>query len=364
MHALLALEDGRIFRGRSLGDPEERGGEVVFCTAMAGYQEILTDPSYHGQIVVFTAAQIGNHGIHDHLSESRRPWAVGLLARDLAETPSHPGSRESLREYARRNRLFVLADVDTRDLTLHLRDHGSLRGICTTRVEDPEEAVQRARALDPISQQNLVAEATRDGVETLGDAGAPVRIVLLDYGAKESIARRLVKLGCAVTILPAGAAAEEIDRQRPGGVVLSNGPGDPAAAPELLPAVRHCIERYPTLAICLGHQLAGLALGARTRKLPFGHHGANHPVEEIATGRVYVTAQNHNYAIDEATLPPGTELTHRNLNDGTVEGFRHADLPLCCVQFHPEASPGPREAAAIFEEFVSSISREAAPGAA
>ncbi|MBD3162630.1 MAG: glutamine-hydrolyzing carbamoyl-phosphate synthase small subunit [Candidatus Eisenbacteria bacterium] len=364
MHALLALEDGRIFRGRSFGDPEERGGEVVFCTAMTGYQEVLTDPSYHGQIVVFTAAQIGNYGIRDLHDESHRPWAVGLLVRDLAEVPSHPRSQAGLRDYARRHGLFGITDVDTRDLTLHLRDRGALRGICTTRIEDPDEAVQRARALPPISERNLVADVTRDGAETRGDPDAPIRIVLLDYGAKESIARRLVALAGSVTILPADATPARIDEVRPHGVVLSNGPGDPAAVPELIPAVRHCIERYPTLAICLGHQLAGLALGARTRKLAFGHHGANHPVEEVATGRVYVTAQNHNYAIDEATLPPGTALTHRNLNDGTVEGFRHADLRLRSVQFHPEASPGPHEAAALFEEFVSEIAAGGAIGAA
>ncbi len=366
MQALLALEDGRIFHGRSFGDHAEVGAEVVFCTAMSGYQEILTDPSYHGQLVVFTAPHLGNYGIHEGHEESARPWAAGLVVRDLCEVPSHPESVESLHRYVRRHGLCGLTEVDTRALTLHLRQQGALRGFVTSRVEDPEEAVDRARQVPAMSEQNLVGEVTvpearvRPGTD---DGSAPARIVVLDYGVKRSILDQLAREGCTLSVLPAHADREAIDAFGPDGIVLSNGPGDPESLTALLGTVRHCIDRYPTLAICLGHQLAGLALGGRIRKLPFGHHGANHPVKDLRTNRVAVTAQNHNYALDGELLPSGVELTHVNLNDGTVEGFVHRERRLWSYQFHPEGAPGPHDSRDIFHEFVSSLGRGGSVGA-
>ena len=363
MQALLALEDGCIFNGRSFGDPEEVGAEVVFCTAMSGYQEILSDPSYCGQLVVFTAPHIGNYGIHRGLDESRRPWASGAILRDLSLFPSHPDAVEGLREYMRRQGLRGMTEVDTRALTLHLRERGVMRGFFTTHREDPEEAVAMARQVPPMSRRSLVAEVTSSAPQSRGvsaDGPAP-SVVILDYGLKEAIVRELRERGCQITVLPADAEPSLVDAQRPDGVVLSNGPGDPETLRPLLGTVRHCIDRYPTLAVCLGHQLAGLALGARIQKLRYGHHGANHPVKDLRTGLVRITAQNHNYAVAADRLPAAVELTHVNLNDGTVEGFLHQDLRLWSFQFHPEGAPGPHDAKSIFSDFVVSINRYASP---
>lgn len=366
MQGLLALEDGRIFHGRSFGDPADAGGEVVFSTAMTGYQEVLTDPSYHGQFVVFTSAHIGNYGIHDGHEESSRPWVAGVIVRDLCELPSHPDSIEDMRHYARRHHLCGLADVDTRALTLHLRTRGVLRGWFTTRIEDPEEAIARAQAVPPMADRDVVSEVTtgriheRDGKPASGSGdGSPggdrPLVAVLDFGVKESILHQLDRHGCRVIVAPAGTSPADIDALSPDGIVLSNGPGDPEALAPLLGAVRHVIDRYPTLAICLGHQVAGLALGARTVKLPFGHHGSNHPVQDLRSGIVCVTAQNHNYAVDAGSLPSRAEITHVNLNDGTVEGFVDRTLRLWSYQFHPEGAPGPHDSYEVFREFVGAI---------
>jgi carbamoyl-phosphate synthase small subunit len=364
MPAVLALEDGRLFYGRSFGDPNEAGGEVVFCTAMSGYQEILSDPSYHGQIVVFTSPHIGNYGIHEGDQESTWPWAIGLVCRDLCENPVHPGSVETLRQYVRRYRLRGITDVDTRALTLHLRASGCMRGFMTTRVEDTDRAVVQARQVPGISERDLVADVTCKQTWTRPERGAESpRIVVLDYGVKRSILEDLRRCGCRVTILPAHTPPEGVDALRPDGVVLTNGPGDPRALTPLLPTVRHCLDHYPTLAICLGHQLAALALGGEITKLPFGHHGANHPVQDLRTGRVAVTAQNHNYAVDAARLPKSVETTHVNLNDGTIEGFVDSGRRLWSYQFHPEGAPGPRDSHEIFASFVSAVGSGGVSGA-
>lgn len=357
MQALLALEDGRIFHGRSIGDHSEIGAEVVFCTAMTGYQEVLTDPSYHGQFVVFTSPHIGNYGIHPGHEESDRPWVAGIIVRDLAEIPSHPDSSESLRHFIRRHHLCGMTDVDTRALTLHLRERGVMRGYFTTRIEDPEEAVAMACQVPSMAERDLVADVSASaprGQFEHQDGPAP-RIALLDFGVKASIERELRLRGLSVTSFPAGTEAAAIDALRPDGVVLSNGPGDPEALLPLLGTVRHCIDRYPTLAICLGHQLAGLALGARIVKLRFGHHGSNHPVKDLRTGVVRITAQNHNYAVEGDSLPTDAVITHANLNDGTVEGFVHAGMRLVSYQFHPEGAPGPHEARAAFDDFAAAL---------
>jgi carbamoyl-phosphate synthase small subunit len=355
MQALLALEDGRLFYGTSFGDRAEAGAEVVFCTAMTGYQEVLTDPSYHGQFVVFTAPHIGNYGIHEGHEESLRAWAAGVIVRDLSESPTHPAAVESLRHFVRRHHLCGMTDVDTRALTLHLRDRGVMRGYFTTGLVDPDEAVALARQIPPMASRDLVRDVTVGRIETRDSMPAGPRVAILDFGVKTSIVRELARRGCRVTVMPAGTDAATIDGQRPDGIVLSNGPGDPETLAPLLPTVRHCIDRYPTLAICLGHQLAGLALGGRTHRLPFGHHGANHPVKDVRTGHVAITSQNHNYAVDLSEIPSAVDVTHLNLNDGTVEGFVHRNRRLWSYQFHPEGAPGPHEARSIFTQFTTAL---------
>lgn len=381
MRALLALEDGSVFQGRAVGSTREAGGEVVFNTSMTGYQEILTDPSYFGQIVVFTAPELGNYGIHEGHDESQAPHAVGLIAREVCESPTHPDSQRSLSAWLREHDRFGLADVDTRALTLLLRRKGTLRGWMTTLIAEPGDAVARAREVPPMDQVPAVASVTTRSVyqwhelelaaratpgESLAAPGAPgspwpsgsPRIVVLDCGVKFNILRELARRGCQVTVLPADAEVAWIERLQPDGVVFSNGPGDPAALSTAVPRIQRLLERYPTLAICLGHQLVSLALGCRIVKLPFGHHGGNHPVKDLRTNRVQITAQNHNYAIDPTSVPRELRVTHINLNDGTIEGIRHESLPLWSLQFHPEASPGPHDAVHAFDDFVLAVRGE------
>ncbi len=370
MRALLALEDGTLFDGVAFGSPRPSGGEVVFNTAMSGYQEVLTDPSYHGQIVVFTAPHIGNYGIHREEEESSRTRVAGLIVREACETPAHPDALLSLPALMREQDCFGLTEVDTRALTLHLRSRGCLRGWLTTAIEDPTDAVARARAVPTMDQVAAVpavstreAYAWHDGsalatAERSGDRRERPRIAVLDCGVKFSILRELDQRGAEVIVLPAEASLADLAKLAPDGVVLSNGPGDPSALASWIPRVTRILETYPTLAICLGHQVASLALGCRIVKLPFGHHGGNHPVKEIDSGRVLITSQNHNYAVDPSSLTSDLAITHQNLNDGTVEGVRHRSLPLWSVQFHPEAAPGPHDAVAIFDQFVHAV-REA-----
>lgn len=370
MRGLIALEDGSIFHGRALAAHPGGGGEVVFNTSMTGYQEILTDPSYHAQIVLFTAPHVGNYGIHPHEGESKSIQAAGLVAREVCAVPSHPGSVLTLGEYLRENGRFGLTEVDTRALTLLLRQKGNLRAWLTTDVDNPQEAVRRARAVPEMRQVKAVpavssttsyewpeGELRRNG-ESPDRSRGPL-VAVLDCGVKRNILRELTARGCRVTVLPHDVKPEELERLSPDGLVLSNGPGDPEALLDWLPRIRQLVASHPTLAVCLGHQLAGLLFGARIIRLPFGHHGGNHPVKDLLTGRVLITSQNHNYALDGASLPPEIELTHVNLNDGTVEGFRHRTLPLWSLQFHPEAAPGPHDAAAEFDHFVTSLTKEA-----
>lgn len=365
MLALLALEDGRTFSGRSFGFHAPVGAEVVFCTAMTGYQEVLSDPSYNGQIVVFTSPHVGNYGMHTDHDESARPWATGIIVRDLCETPSHSEANEGLRHFVRRHRMCGMTGVDTRALTLHLRRYGAMRGYFTTNIEDPEGAVAGARAVAPIAERALVDEVSTVRALAWGSGETPnsPHVVVIDYGVKWTILNDLRSRGCRVTVVPAGIDPDGIDRFRPDGVVLSNGPGDPEALTALLPSVRHVIDRYPVLAICLGHQLAGLAVGARIRKLPFGHHGANHPVKDLRTGLVSITSQNHNYTIDPSRLPSEIEITQVNLNDDTVEGFHHRAKRLWSYQFHPEGAPGPHDSKRIFDAYLGALSEEV-PGRA
>ena len=367
--ALLALADGRVFRGDAGGAGGEASGEVVFNTAMTGYQEILTDPSYRGQMVCMTYPLIGNYGISPEDVESRRPWVNGFIVKEMCGYPSNWRGRMRLEDYLREHGIVAIQGIDTRALTRHLRDHGAQEGIISTVEADADRLVERARALPGLVGRDLVTEVSvaephgwDQGTWDLarGYTAAPeprFRVVAFDSGIKQNILRQLSSLGCGVTVVPARTPAEAVLEMRPHGVFLSNGPGDPEAVPYLVESVRGLVGRTPIFGICLGNQILGLALGGRTYKLKFGHHGANHPVRDLATGRVEITAQNHGFSVDPASVAKlGLDETHVNLNDGTSEGMRHRELPVFSVQYHPEASPGPHDAHYLFHRFIDLMS--------
>lgn len=369
--ALLVLRDGRVFRGQALGAEGEAWGEVIFNTAMSGYQEILTDPSYRGQIVVMTYPLIGNYGLNDEDVESRQPWVNGFVVREACRAPSSWRARLTLDEYLKLHAIVGLEGIDTRALTRHLRDHGAQDGILSSVDLDEARLRERARALPGLVGRDLVREVTSPGPFTWAQSTwdpvqgyrppppPRVRVVAYDAGIKLNILRQLVSVGCAVTVVPATTPAEAVLEMAPDGVFLSNGPGDPEAVPYLVGTVRRLLGRVPIFGICLGHQILGLAAGGRTFKLRFGHHGANHPVKDLATGRVEITAQNHGFAVDPASLErAGWVQSHVNLNDGTCEGLRHREWPVFSVQYHPEASPGPHDAHYLFHRFVDLMVRK------
>ncbi|MBX6350537.1 MAG: glutamine-hydrolyzing carbamoyl-phosphate synthase small subunit [Clostridia bacterium] len=368
----LVLEDGRTFYGWLFGGGElPRFGEVVFTTGMAGYQEVVTDPSYAGQIVTMAYPLIGNTGVNETDAESRRPWVAGLVVREIQEEPSHWQERETLAAHLASHGVPGLSGVDTRALVRHIREHGTLRGVIVPAPEGPAAAEAWAEKARAWRMGDVVGEATceaeyevpaeepweagpdADGPKPGG--GRPPRVVVVDFGAKGNIVRELVRRGCRVRVVPARTPPEAILAWRPDGVVLSNGPGDPADEREGVACVRGLIGRVPIFGICLGHQLLALALGGRTAKLKFGHRGVNHPVRDERTGEVLITTHNHGYAVVEESLPPELRVTHRHLHDGTVEGMEHRDLPIWSVQFHPEASPGPGEAKSLFDAFLARV---------
>jgi carbamoyl-phosphate synthase small subunit len=380
--AWLVLEDGTAYSGRAFGAPPRAGGEVVFHTGMTGYQEILTDPSYRGQIVTMTAPQIGNYGVTDADAESAAVHVAGFVVRELAARPSNWRSQGSLEAYLAEAGVSAIEGVDTRDLTRRLREHGAMRGVIVPGDTELAAAVEMARVVSPMEGLDLVPAVTCDepwvwngtpGVED-GEAsfcepgkqagGDLLSVVVYDFGVKWNILRSLRARHCEVTVVPATTPPEAVLEREPDGVVLSNGPGDPATVRYGVETARQLMGKLPVLGICLGHQLIGQAAGGRTFKLKFGHHGANHPVRVLATGAVEITSQNHGFAVDPDSLSAsGFETTRVNLNDGTLEGVRHRDWPVLAVQYHPEAAPGPHDAAPLFDRFIDMM-RGAPPEAA
>ncbi len=367
--ALLALEDGSLFYGESIGVPGQAVGEVVFNTAMTGYQEILTDPSYARQIVTLTYPHIGNTGANPEDMESNGVYATGLVIRDLPLLHSNFRAAEALPEFMRRQKLVGIAGIDTRRLTRLLREKGAQNG-CILAVEkggklDKKAALKAAQAFPGLKGMDLAKVVSTkkpyawdEGLWELGKGYAkqePPRfyVVAYDYGIKRNILRMLAARGCRLTVVPAQTSAEDVSKMKPDGVFLSNGPGDPEPCTYAIEAIRKIVDTgLPVFGICLGHQLLGLASGARTIKMKFGHHGANHPVLEIGTGRVMITSQNHGFAVDEASLPQNLRVTHRSLFDGSVQGLERTDKPAFCFQGHPEASPGPHDVSPLFDRFM------------
>ena len=371
MQAILALEDGRIFEGLGYGAKAECYGEVVFNTSLTGYQEIFTDPSYAGQIVVLTNPQIGNYGTNHADNEATRPYIEGLVTREFSSISSSWRSQQVADEYLERYNVPVLSEVDTRALVRHLRTHGVMRGVLSSIESDPQKLVAKARSIRKMDGTDLASVVTAKvryewditdpqnaNEDPLAIGPQPpmpeqnLHVVAYDFGMKHNILRMLAKEGCRVTVVPAQTSAEEVLALNPDGIFLSNGPGDPEPVTYAQENIRRLMGRKPIFGICLGHQLIGLALGGKTYKLKFGHHGGNHPVQHTGTGKVEITAHNHNFAVDPDSLKQSeVELTHIDLNDNTLEGMRHRSLPLFSVQYHPEASPGPHDSNYLFGDF-------------
>jgi carbamoyl-phosphate synthase small subunit len=367
--AILALEDGTVFEGASFGAPAERSGEVVFNTALTGYQEVFTDPSYAGQIVILTNPQIGNYGTSTEDNEAARPHIEGLVVREFSAIASNWRSDAGAGAFLGRAGIPVISDLDTRALVRHLRTRGVMRGVVSAVESDARVLVEKARSIPTMAGLDLASRVTTpqryewnqpvdacSPSELVGRAPEPrYHVVAYDYGIKRNILRRLVQVGCRVTVVPALTPAEDVLALNPDGIFLSNGPGDPEPLEIEVGNIRKLIGRKPIFGICLGHQLLGLAVGAKTYKLKFGHRGANHPVRNELTRKVEITSHNHGFAVDPDSLPADCEITHVNLNDQTLEGFRHRSHPVFCVQYHPEAAPGPHDSHYLFDDFIKLI---------
>lgn len=347
---LLALEDGSIFYGQHIGAKGTSFGELVFNTSMSGYQEVMTDPSYAGQVVTFTFPEIGNYGFCDQDLESNRVYAKGIVVRHLSRSNSSWRSRGNFASFLQSQGIVGISDVDTRAITRHIRDKGAMRCAISSAILEPEQLLAQVRQSVHMQGQDLTGEVTAKETYQMGEGN--INIAVLDFGIKKNILNCLVKEGFKLTIFPANTKADDILKTKPDGLFLSNGPGDPAACVAILKEVTKLIEaRLPTFGICLGHQLLAIAFGASTYKLKFGHRGGNQPVKDLITGKVEITCQNHGFAVDESTLSKDLKLTHINLNDKSVEGFEHKELPVFCVQYHPEANPGPHDSRYLFGRF-------------
>jgi len=354
--ALLVLEDGKFFEGYSFGAGGEATGEVVFNTSMMGYQEILTDPSYKGQIVTMTYPLIGNYGANDEDFESTKPWVEGFVVREYSKIHSNWRAKKSLDEFLKKHNIVGIEEVDTRALTKHIRLQGAMKGIISTLSDDIKTLTEKAKRSPGVVGQDLVKDVSCKKRWWWKKEGR-YKVIVVDCGVKFNILREISRFDCKVKVVPAKTSYQEILDLKPDGVIFSNGPGDPAAIPYVVETAKNLIGKVPLFGICLGHQVLGQALGGKTYKLKFGHHGGNHPVKDVKTGKVAITAQNHGFCVDIASLPDEVEITHINLYDNTLEGIRHKKLPLFSVQFHPEASPGPHDAAYLFEEFFELIKR-------
>ncbi|MDD5347289.1 MAG: glutamine-hydrolyzing carbamoyl-phosphate synthase small subunit [Candidatus Omnitrophica bacterium] len=367
MKAILALEDGTIFKGESFGAAGERFGEAVFNTSMSGYQEVITDPSYKGQIVAMTYPLIGNYGTNDEDVESRRPFLEGFVVKEYSKVASSWRSRKSLGDYLTQNNVMGIEGVDTRALTLHIRRQGAMKAVLSTRDPDEKNLVEKAKQSPGLEGVDLVKEVTIDrkyvwtgiGLKARPALKKRIKVAVLDCGVKYSSLQELLKRGCEVTVYPATTPAADILKARPHGLLLSNGPGDPAAVTYVIKTVQQLLGRLPIFGICLGQQMLGLAMGGKTFKLKFGHHGGNQPVKDLATGKVSISVQNHGFCVDIDSLDKkDIEITHINLNDKTLEGIRHKKLPVFSVQFHPEAGPGPHDCTYMFDEFVAMMQKK------
>lgn len=358
--AILVLEDGRTFHGASFGAVGETFGEMVFNTSMTGYQEILTDPSYAGQIVCMTYPLIGNYGVNEDDVESRRPWAEGFVVREASRIKSNWRSTESLDDYLKEHDIVGIEHIDTRALVRHIRDKGAMRAGISSVDVDPASLLQKVLASPDMKNRELATAVTvEEKFEYPSMDETRFHVVAYDFGVKTNSLREFAKYGCHITVVPAGTSAEDVIALKPDGIFLSNGPGDPASMTKVIDEIKKLTEsNVPMFGICLGHQLIGEAFGAETFKMKFGHRGGNQPIKDLTTGKVEITSHNHGFAVDAASLPANVEVTHINLNDNTVAGLRHKTLPVFSVQYHPESAPGPHDSEYLFERFITLMNRK------